>query len=472
MGTRLGAMNRSTLAPMGNRRVIGRWRRDVRHRLVVMAGLAGFVGAVYVLVVLGGGVLIGRTDSASLPLSVAATTVVALLFAPVQAALDRAATRIGLSGSTTPYDVLSRFSETVTGGYATEELPARMSMLLAQGTGAQWAQVWLTVADRLTLTATWPATADPDRSPPSPQSDVEDATAGGRRTRLVRHGGQTLGVLRLQERPGLALTSVEERLFTGLAAQAGLALRRVGLSAELEDRRTELLARAEELTASRERLIATQDLERRRLERDMHDGAQQHVVALAVNLRLAERIAVRSPGRAAGLLAAQADAARDAIETLSSLSRGIYPRLLSSDGLIPALRAAVASSSTPVTVDTDGVHRLPASIEAALYFCCMEAVQNAAKHADAGAVTVRVSEQPGSWRLVVTDDGTGFDRSAVGADGAVGGLMNMRDRLDAVRGTLTVNSRVGRGTTVVAVVPRIEESTPGRAPVPVISSGA
>src|SRR4029453_412894 len=136
---------------MGNRRVIGRWRRGVRHRLVVMAGLAGFVGAVYVLVVLGGGVLIGRTESASLPLSVVATAVVALLFAPVQAALDRAATRIGLFGATDPYDVLSRFSGTVTGGYATEELPARMSMLLAQGTGAQWAQVWLTVADRLTL---------------------------------------------------------------------------------------------------------------------------------------------------------------------------------------------------------------------------------------------------------------------------------------------------------------------------------
>ena len=98
-------------APMGNRRAIGRWRRGVRHRLVVMAGLASFVSAVYLLVVLGGGVLISRTDSASLPLSVLATAVVALLFAPVQAALDRAATRIGLRGVTTPYDVLSRFSD-------------------------------------------------------------------------------------------------------------------------------------------------------------------------------------------------------------------------------------------------------------------------------------------------------------------------------------------------------------------------
>jgi signal transduction histidine kinase len=442
---------------MGNRRVIDRWRRTVRHRLVVLAGLAGFVSAVYLLVVLGGGVLIGRTDSASLPLSVLATAVVALLFAPVQAALDRAATRVGLQGVTAPYDVLSRFSETVTGEYATEDLPARMSMLLAQGTGAQWAQVWLVISDRLTLAATWPANAHADRAAPSPQPDAEDTRATGRRARVVRHGSQTLGVLRLQERPGLVLTSVEERLFTGLAAQAGLALRLVGLLAELEGRREELLGRAEDLKTSRERLIKAQDVERRRLERDIHDGAQQHLVALVVNLRLAERIALRSPERAARLLSDQADAAHRAIEIFSSLSSGIYPRLLSSDGLVPALRSAVTTSPIPVTVDTDDMGRLPAPIEAALYFCCMEAVQNAAKHSNAAAVTVRLSEEREVWRLVVTDDGTGFDQSKVGADGVDGGLMNLRDRLDSVRGTLTVKSLVGTGTTVVAVVPRVQD---------------
>jgi signal transduction histidine kinase len=119
-------------------------------------------------------------------------------------------------------------------------------------------------------------------------------------------------------------------------------------------------------------------------------------------------------------------------------------------------------------VDTDGVGRLPAPIEAALYFCCMEAVQNAAKHSNAGTVMVRLSEERGSWRLVVTDDGIGFDQSEVGTAGAVGGLMNMHDRLDSVRGTLTVESSVGRGTTVVAVVPRIRDSAPGHVHVPVL----
>ena len=118
----------------------------------------------------------------------------------------------------------------------------------------------------------------------------------GRRALAVRHGGHLLGVLRLQERPGVALTAVEERLFAGLAAQAGLVLRLVGLRAELEDRHEELVARAEELKASRERLIETQDAERRRLERDIHDGAQQHLVALTVNLRLAQTIAATVAG--------------------------------------------------------------------------------------------------------------------------------------------------------------------------------
>lgn len=396
--------------------MIGRLNRGGRNRLVVIVGLAAFVVAVYVLVVLGGGVLIGRTDSPSLPLSVLATAAVALLFAPAQATLERVATRMGHDAAT-PYDVLSRFSETVTGGDATEQLPARMSMLLAQGTGAQWAQVWLTVSDRLTLAATWPVDAEDDRTPPSPQPDGADATGNGRRALAVEHGSQLLGVLRLQERPGLALTAVEERLFAGLAAQAGLVLRLVGLRAELEDRHDDLVTRADELKASRERLIETQDAERRRLERDIHDGAQQHLVALTVNLRLAQTIAVRSPERAARVLSEQADAARVAIETLSSLSRGIYPRLLSDEGLVPALRSGVATSPIPVTINALGVGRLPAPVETALYFCCMEAVQNAAKHSGARSVSVHLGEEQDRWQLTIIDNGTGFDQTLAASSG-------------------------------------------------------
>ena len=447
---------------MHPRRVIGRLTSGMRTRGVVIIGLAGFVVGVYVLVVLGGGVLIGRTDSPSVVLSVVATATVALLFAPVQATLERAATSMGLGGAEAPYEVLSRFSEAVSSD-ATDEMPARISRALAQGTGAQWAQVWLTVSDRLVLAATWPQTGDRDRTPPRPGPGGVDATGEGRRALTVRHGGQELGVLRLQERPGLALTAVEQRLFAGLAAQAGLVLRQVGLRADLAHRHEELVARADELSASRDRLIETQDTERRRLERDIHDGAQQHLVALTVNLRLAQAIAVRSPERAARVVGEQAQAATVAIETLSSLSRGIYPRLLSDDGLVPALRSAVAASPIPVTIDAIDVGRLPTPVEAALYFCCMEAVQNAAKHSGAGEVRVRFSGDSDRWRLVISDDGAGFDQ----AQGAAGvGLLNMRDRLDAVGGTVTVRSQPGRGTTVTAVVPRTGEPQPAGTPFP------
>jgi signal transduction histidine kinase len=273
------------------------------------------------------------------------------------------------------------------------------------------------------------------------------------------------GVFRLQERPGQPLTPVEERLFTGLAAQAGLVLRLVGLRAELAARHDELQVRADELRASRARLIETQDAERRRLERDIHDGAQQHLVALTVNLRLAETLSARAPDRAAQVLAEQADAARDAIETLSQLSRGIYPRLLVDEGLVPALRAAVTTSAVPVTVDADGVGRLPGEIEAALYFCAMEAVQNAAKHALATAVQVRLGVVDDTVRLSVQDDGAGFLPAPPGAESGAG-LVNMRDRLDAVGGRVSVDSTPGGGTTVTAEVPAVPTSPAGSRLVP------
>ena len=172
-----------------------------------------------------------------------------------------------------------------------------------------------------------------------------------------------------------------------------------------------------------------------------------------MNLRLALTIGVSSPERSTDVLARQVEPARVAIETLTSLSRGIYPSVLSDDGLGPALRSAVGSSAIPVVIEAEDLGRLPASVEAALYFCCMEAVQNAAKHSGAETVTVRLGGDGRRWRLVVADDGTGFDQARVRAEGGGAGLLNMRDRLDAVGGTVSLGSRFGEGTTVTAVVP-------------------
>jgi len=406
-------------------------------RAVVVVGLVLFVMAVYVVVVLGGGALVGRTDSPSPALSVLATTVVALAFAPVQRRLERSSLRVA-----TPYDVMTRFAVEAGDTDGDEDMPGRMSRLLAQGTGAQWAQVWLQRSEGLALAGRWPLDA------PTAVSGPEVS-----RSLPVTYGDEVLAELRVQERPGVPLTAMEERLFVGLAAQAGLVLRVLVLRSRLEDRHEELQARTEELEGSRGRVIEAQDAERSRLERDIHDGAQQHLVALAMNLRLAQVVAARSPDRATKVLAAQADAARSAIDTLSSLSRGIYPRRLGEEGLLAALRSGVAASAVPVAVEGDGSDRPPPALEVALYFCCMEAVQNAAKHSGATRVLVGLRQNGGRWQLEVTDDGAGFDVRDALASGTGAGLMNMRDRLDAVGGTVAIDSTPGAGTTVRVLGP-------------------
>jgi signal transduction histidine kinase len=418
--------------------------------MLVLSGLVAFVGTTY-LVVLGLAGLFGHSGSPSVELSVLATAVVALSFEPVRARLHRMASWTLHGAPSSPDDVLRRFSETAAGKYDGAEIPARMSKLLAEGTGARSAQVWLVVAGRLSLAATWPSVAAAVVEPPEPTGDARDASGTGRRALAVHHDGELLGVLRLQEHAGRPLTSVEERLFAGLAAQAGMVLRAVRLRAELAHRLTDLTERADELRRSRRRLVSAHDDERNRLERDIHDGAQQHLVALAVNLRLAQTLLARSPERVSRILTEQAVAAEAALETLESLSRGIYPRRLTDAGLAAALRAATASGPLRVVVSERATVRLTTDVEAALYFCCLEALQNAAKHADATRADVAIDVRAdGEVRLTVEDDGRGFDPDAVRI-GA--GLANMRDRIDAVGGALELRSGTGRGARLDIRVP-------------------
>jgi signal transduction histidine kinase len=155
----------------------------------------------------------------------------------------------------------------------------------------------------------------------------------------------------------------------------------------------------------------------------------------------------RSPERAAAILAQQEQAAVETLETLVGLSRGIYPRLLSDEGLPAALRSAAASSPMSVEVTESGIGRYAASVEAALYFCALEALQNAAKHSGSTRVRVRLDGEGDRVTLTMEDDGVGFDPSAA-RSGA--GLANMRDRIEAVGGALTLESRAGSGTRITA----------------------
>ncbi len=420
-----------------------RSRTEWLSALAVLGGLGVFVVLVYLVVVLGGGVLVGSTSS-SVALSVLATAIVALAFDSVHSRLEAFTSRAAHGGLASPYDVLRRFSGTVTGRYAAEELPGRMARLLNEGTGASWSQVWLVVGGRPALAATWPL----DTHPPD-TADPRANDAVGRRSLEVRHGDDLLGVLVVQEHPQVPLSSVEERLFSGLAGQAGLVLRGASLRAELHQRASELSARAEELRESRRRLVDAQDAERRLLERDIHDGAQQHLVALAVNLRLAQTLAEHSPQRAAAVLLTQERAAADAIEILRQLSRGIYPKVLTDDGLVVALEAAASTSPLPVQVRAFGVGRYSGQLEAAAYFCCLEALQNAAKHAEASRICVDLRQECSHLAITIEDDGSGFDtnRQAGGT-----GLANMRDRVESLSGAASVESTPS-GTRVRVTLP-------------------
>jgi signal transduction histidine kinase len=221
-----------------------------------------------------------------------------------------------------------------------------------------------------------------------------------------------------------------------LAAQAGLVLRNVRL--------------VEELRASQRRIVTAQDHERRRLERNIHDGAQQQLVALAVKARLARSLVDRDSGKAGEMLEQIGAETQDALENLRDLARGIYPPLLADKGLVAALEAQARKASMPVEISPDGIARYPQEVEAAVYFSILEALQNAAKYSRAARVWIALAHDADRLAFEVRDDGAGFDPSARGYGT---GLQGIADRLAALDGSLSVRSAVGRGTIVAGSVP-------------------
>ena len=414
----------------------------VVNRALVYAALAVFITSVYVGIAVGIGTLVGSGGKPNLGLSIVATAIVAIGFQPLRDRLQRVANRLVYGERATPYEVLSQFSERVAESYASDDVLPRMARVLAEGTNADLAEVWLRSGDVLQRAAVFPL------QPTVPaavhvNSAAELSIPAADRAVAVRHQGDVLGALTVTKRRGESLTPIEIKLMDDLAHQAGLVLKNVGLTADLQ-------ARLDDLRASRQRLVAAQDNERRRLERNLHDGAQQHLVAIKVKLGLVEMLATRDPEKARATVLALKHDADEALETLRDLARGIYPPLLAEKGLAAALQSQAAKATLPVHVDADGVGRYPQETEAALYFCTLEALQNVQKYAGASAATVRLHEDANQLLVEVTDDGCGFDVTTA-ARGA--GLTNMEDRLDALGGTLQIESTPGVGTTLRATVP-------------------
>jgi len=395
----------------------------VIRKTVVVAVLAAFIALVYMALVAGIGIFVGtRSHDIGVAAAAIAAALVAVAFQPVSRWARRFADRLVYGKRATPYEVLTTFGSNLADTYAAEDVLARIARVLSEGVGAERARVWLGAGAARRVVASWP-----DDAPTGGTDDVVEE---------VRHRGDVLGALSVRMPASDPMDEPRAKLVSDLAAQAGLVLRNVSL--------------VEDLRESRRRLVAAQDLERRKLERNIHDGAQQQLVALTVKLRLARQVLDKDPTRVDGMLDELAGETQRALEDLRDLARGIYPPLLADQGLGAALEAQARRSTVPVSVEADGVGRYTPELEAAVYFSCLEALQNVAKYADATAATVQLREAAGRLEFLIRDDGVGFD---AGTTSYGTGLQGIADRLAAFGGTLAVASTPGGGTAISGSLP-------------------
>jgi signal transduction histidine kinase len=384
----------------------------------VLAGLIFVVGAG--LVRLMTGVLVGGRGGDALLL---AGILIGLLVWPLRRVALRIADRLVFGGRASPYEVLSAFSGRVAETYAADDVLERMAQVLAAGVGAEAATVWLRARDGFRPGAIWPSNEPRDGVPPP--SAIE-----------VPHRDEVLGALSVRMPANDPMNPTKDRLIRDLAAQAGLVLRNAGL--------------IEDLKASRQRIVTAQDERAKKLERNIHDGAQQQLVALAVKQRLAASLIGKDDDRARALQEELQAETTQALEDLRDLARGIYPPLLADKGLEAAIESQIRKSSVPVAIESEGIGRYAAETESAVYFSVLESLQNVAKYAEASRATVRMSQVNGTLSFEVEDDGRGFDPAVTGHGS---GLQGIADRVAALGGAVEFRSAPGAGTTITGRIP-------------------
>ena len=399
----------------------------VLGRAAVAAVLAAGVTGVYLAVVIGIGSLVGRGSGVTL-LPLVAVGVVAVLIEPARRQARRLVDRLLYGRDTDRAGVLSQIAEAAATATDADDVLIRVCDLLVRSTGARRAEVWLHGDDVDHLAAA-----------AGPAEDVEPLLAVA-----VMHQAERLGEVRLHARHSSDLVADAEELVGDVTYSLGVFLRTARLTAELRDNITEL-------RRSRLRLVEVHHEARRQLERDIHDGAQAQLIALRLRLGVVQTLAA-SAGN--GALSQQLETAGTeldaAVASLRDLARGLHPPLLEEAGIAAALRAAVRALPLPVSVRDAGLGRYEHTIEAAVYFCCLEAVQNAGRYACASQIIVALGEDGGTLRFEVSDDGVGFDPDSRPA-GA--GLVNIGDRLAALGGRLCIRSAPGAGTRISGEVP-------------------
>jgi signal transduction histidine kinase len=431
---------------------------------VRLGALALLVAAGYGVVVLGIGDVPTSGQWTLLAFSALAAALIAVAYARYRSRITAWAETLIANPDRSTNTVVKAFSARVSSGLPVDELLPVLAESLTTGLASSAAEVWTPAPGALVLTL-----ADPPRArapiqigPGEVDALVRAGVVGrswlelwvpalllGRPDAHVRavpmvHGGELLGLIVVERDADLRAFSLEDdETLALLGRQAALAFRTVRLGSALD-------ASLEQLRASRARVVAAADAERRRIERDLHDGAQQHLLGLAVNLRVARELAASDPERAAGILSQLSDEVHAAIDDLRDLAHGIYPSLLAEHGLAAAVRGALARSGVHGSVTADDIARYPPTVESTAYFCCVEAIQNAAKHAPGARVDVRLWMADGALLFEIRDDGPGFDPAAVAAPA---GLTNMGDRVGALGGALRIDASAG--TCVTGVVPLI-----------------
>ena len=446
--------------------------RAALRECIVGAGLVAFVCLMYVVVVVGLDRQAQPDERPLLGLSMLAAVAVATLALPVRKRLLDVATRLVPGSDVRPQQALDNLTARMTRAVPMDELLLQLAESLHESSATGGAEVWVASDEALVRTVSVPS-LPPERLQLGAEEQRVMARARvsgnawvamwapellkGREDEIVRvapisHLGALLGLLVVRRPAGArAFSDNEESSLAELARHTGLALHNVRLDGALQASLEELRRRNTELQASRARIVAASDQSRRRIERDLHDGAQQHLVAMAVRIGLARSILEEDPTQAGPLLDELRRDVQATLDELRGLAHGIYPPLLRDRGLGEALRNASTRFALPVEIDVDLAERPPADLEAAVYFCCLEAVNNAAKHAGDGAtITVTVSEEASWLTFSVADDGLGFDVSSV-AGGQ--GFDNMRDRVGAYGGDLVVESTPGQGACIRGRMP-------------------
>jgi signal transduction histidine kinase len=438
---------------------------------VSLTGLTLLIVAAYVVAVIAFGRKPDDSERTLLLLSMLAAAGAALAFQPARAWLSERANRLVYGERVAPDEALRTWGSRLTRAIPLDELLLQLVEALRASMQLTSAQVWTGTDGHLELAAAVPHVDRPPLTIGSKELTVvaRAGPSGGTWTEVwlpqlasayprsmlrvapIAHAGSLLGII-VCARPDDREPFDEEsdQVLSELARQVGLALHNVQLDTALQASLDDLRQANDDLRASRTRVVVAGDEARRKLERNLHDGAQQHLVALAVKLRLARDSVGEDPAAAEAMIDEVRGNLQEAITELRSLAHGIFPPLLVSGGLPEALQATAARAAVRVTLELDGVGRHTGEVEAAVYFCCSEALQNAGKHAADATVTLRVTESAKALVWEVVDDGPGFDAAALGGGH---GFINMEDRMGSVGGQLEVISAPGAGTTVRGSIP-------------------